>query len=129
MLATLFKDERCSQLSSQSILEKMYLDRSIRKPELQELESLLQPHHKATTADGSTLLDRAVVEHKGVGNSGHYVTFRRGPSDSRSEHRWYVASDSEVSEVDFATVAASEGYMFFYEKEKAVRRALDVDEV
>ena len=46
-----------------TILEKMYLDRIIRKPELQELEALLQDHQKATTADGSTLLDRAVVEH------------------------------------------------------------------
>ncbi|XP_037092716.1 COP9 signalosome complex subunit 4-like [Pollicipes pollicipes] len=63
VLATLFKDERCQSLPAFTILEKMYLDRIIRKPELKELESLLQSHQKATTADGSTLLDRAVVEH------------------------------------------------------------------
>ncbi|XP_043205549.1 COP9 signalosome complex subunit 4-like isoform X2 [Amphibalanus amphitrite] len=62
-LATLFKDERCQSLPVFTILEKMYLDRIIRKPELKELEALLQEHQKATTADGSTLLDRAVVEH------------------------------------------------------------------
>jgi len=63
ILATLFKDERCQQLPAFTILEKMYLERIIRKSELNELVSLLQEHHKATFADGSTLLDRAVVEH------------------------------------------------------------------
>ncbi|XP_022911648.1 COP9 signalosome complex subunit 4 [Onthophagus taurus] len=63
MLATLFKDERCQQLPAVSILEKMYLDRIIRRSELQEFEALLQPHQKATTVDGSTILDRAVIEH------------------------------------------------------------------
>ena len=29
----------------------------------QEFESLLQPHQKAITSDGSTILDHAVVEH------------------------------------------------------------------
>lgn len=65
MLATLFKDERCQQLPAYSILEKMYLDRIIRRSELQEFEALLQPHQKACTTDGlgSTILDRAVIEH------------------------------------------------------------------
>lgn len=63
MLATLFKDERCQQLPAYSILEKMYLDRIIRRSELEEFEALLQPHQKATTVDGSTILDRAVFEH------------------------------------------------------------------
>lgn len=65
MLATLFKDERCQQLPAYSILEKMYLDRIIRRSELQEFEALLQPHQKASTIDGlgSTILDRAVIEH------------------------------------------------------------------
>ncbi|OAD54389.1 COP9 signalosome complex subunit 4 [Eufriesea mexicana] len=47
MLATLFKDERCQQLPAYSILEKMYLDRIIRRSELQEFEALLQAHQKA----------------------------------------------------------------------------------
>ncbi|XP_067931377.1 uncharacterized protein [Watersipora subatra] len=63
MLATLFKDERCSQLSSQSILEKMYLDQVISRRDLLEFESRLMDHQKAMTADGSTILDRAVIEH------------------------------------------------------------------
>ena len=63
MLATLFKDERCQHLPAHEILEKMYLDRIIRGPQLKEFSDLLAPHQKASTADGSTLLDRAVVEH------------------------------------------------------------------
>ena len=63
MLATLYKDERCQQLPCYVILEKMYLDRMIKRKELQEFESLLQPHQKAVTADGSTILDRAITEH------------------------------------------------------------------
>lgn len=35
MLATLFKDERCQHLPAYGILEKMYLDRIIRRSELQ----------------------------------------------------------------------------------------------
>lgn len=52
MLATLFKDERCQQLSAYGILEKMYLDRIIRGNQLQEFAAMLMPHQKATTADG-----------------------------------------------------------------------------
>lgn len=60
MLATLFKDERCQQLATYGILEKMYLDRIIRGNQLQEFAAMLMPHQKATTADGEsklTLLD------------------------------------------------------------------------
>ena len=65
MLATLFKDERCQSnlVELFPILEKMYLDRIIRKSELKALEDLLCPHQKAVTADGTTILDRAVIEH------------------------------------------------------------------
>lgn len=52
MLATLFKDERCQQLATYGILEKMYLDRIIRGNQLQEFAAMLMPHQKATTADG-----------------------------------------------------------------------------
>lgn len=52
MLATLFKDERCSQLSTYTILEKMYLDQILRKTDLREFEAVLMEHQKAVTADG-----------------------------------------------------------------------------
>jgi COP9 signalosome complex subunit 4 len=77
MLATLYKDERCQQLPCYHILEKMYLDRIIKRSELEEFASLLLPHQTATVADGSTILDRAVVEHNLLSASKLYnnITF------------------------------------------------------
>uniref|UniRef100_A0A8D0HCV8 COP9 signalosome complex subunit 4 n=1 Tax=Sphenodon punctatus TaxID=8508 RepID=A0A8D0HCV8_SPHPU len=77
MLATLFKDERCQQLAAYGILEKMYLDRIIQGNQLQEFAAMLMPHQKATTADGSSILDRAVIEHNLLSASKLYnnITF------------------------------------------------------
>ncbi|KAG8034567.1 hypothetical protein G9C98_007643 [Cotesia typhae] len=67
------------QLPAYAILEKMYLDRIIRRTELQDFEALLQPHQKALTRDGlgSTILDRAVIEHNLLSASKLYnnITF------------------------------------------------------
>jgi COP9 signalosome complex subunit 4 len=76
LLATLFKDERCQKLPGYSILEKMYLDRIIRSHQVKEFESILLPHQKATTADGSTLIDRAVIEHNLLAASKLYNNIR-----------------------------------------------------
>ena len=57
------QDERCQQLPAFGILEKMYMDRIIRRRELEEFAALLLPHQMAKTSDGSTILDRAVTEH------------------------------------------------------------------
>ncbi|CAB3371365.1 Hypothetical predicted protein [Cloeon dipterum] len=85
MLATLFKDERCQTLPAFSILEKMYLDRIIRRSELSEFENLLLAHQKAVVADNygygkggsATILDRAVIEHNLLSASKLYnnITF------------------------------------------------------
>uniref|UniRef100_A0A672L6B0 COP9 signalosome complex subunit 4 n=1 Tax=Sinocyclocheilus grahami TaxID=75366 RepID=A0A672L6B0_SINGR len=77
MLATLFKDERCQQLAAHGILEKIYLDRIIRGNQLQEFAAMLMPHQEATTADGSSILDRAVIEHNLLSASKLYnnITF------------------------------------------------------
>ncbi|XP_065158268.1 COP9 signalosome complex subunit 4 [Atheta coriaria] len=76
MLAILFKDERCQSLPAFAILEKMYLDRIIRRSELQEFEALLQPHQKASMLDGSTILDRAVIEHNLLAASKSYKNIK-----------------------------------------------------
>jgi COP9 signalosome complex subunit 4 len=77
MLATLYKDERVQQLSCFNILEKMYLDRLIKRTELVEFERMLQAHQKATMADGSTILEHAVIEHNLLAASRLYnnITF------------------------------------------------------
>lgn len=53
------------------------LSRIIRRTELQDFEALLQPHQKASTIDGSTILDRAVIEHNLLSASKLYnnITF------------------------------------------------------
>ena len=56
MLGTLFKDERCQSLVCFSVLEKMHLDRLIEERNLAVFQTLLQPHHLATTADGAFML-------------------------------------------------------------------------
>jgi len=63
MLSTLFKDERTTKLPIYSILEKMYLERILRKPEVESFAKGLKPHQMAILGDGSTVLERAVVEH------------------------------------------------------------------
>jgi COP9 signalosome complex subunit 4 len=77
MLATLYKDERSSKLDVFSILEKMYLERILRKPEVEKFAKELKPHQMATLADGTTVLDRAVIEHNLLAASKLYknITF------------------------------------------------------
>jgi COP9 signalosome complex subunit 4 len=41
----------------------MYQGRLIHRGELKGIEEALEMHQKATLSDGSTVLDRAVVEH------------------------------------------------------------------
>ncbi|CAG8448494.1 2242_t:CDS:2 [Acaulospora morrowiae] len=63
MLATLYKDERVQRLPHFSILEKMYLDRVLRPNEVKGFAETLKDHQRARLADGTTVLDRAVIEH------------------------------------------------------------------
>ncbi|KAF2347613.1 Proteasome component (PCI) domain [Trinorchestia longiramus] len=76
MLGTLYKDERCQQLPCYNILQKMHLDRIIRAPDLTEFQAMLLPHHLATTADGWTLLERAVTEHNMIAASKLYTNIK-----------------------------------------------------
>ncbi|KAL6648637.1 hypothetical protein ACP70R_012861 [Stipagrostis hirtigluma subsp. patula] len=63
VLATLYKDERCSKLKIYPILQKVYLERILRKPEIDAFSEELRPHQKALLPDRSTVLDRAMIEH------------------------------------------------------------------
>ncbi|KAL1568477.1 COP9/signalosome complex subunit Csn4 [Salvia divinorum] len=63
VLVTLYKDERCSKLKIYPILQKVYLERILRKPEIDEFSEVLKLHQKATLPDNFTLLDRAMIEH------------------------------------------------------------------
>ena len=62
-LAKLYKDERAPQMEEFSILEKMFLDRLLSPTEVSAFADKLAPHQLAETADGSTVLTKAVIEH------------------------------------------------------------------
>ncbi|KAK2988739.1 hypothetical protein RJ640_021004 [Escallonia rubra] len=80
VLATLYKDERCSKLKIYPILQKLsrmheyvvklihggfqvYLERILRKPEIDAFSEELKGHQKALLPDNVTVLDRAMIEH------------------------------------------------------------------
>ncbi|KAL7002663.1 COP9/signalosome complex subunit Csn4 [Sarracenia purpurea var. burkii] len=63
VLATLYKDERCSKLKIYPILQKVYLERILRKPEIDAFAEELKAHQKALLPDNFTVLDRAMIEH------------------------------------------------------------------
>lgn len=62
-LQSLYKDERVAKLDIYGILTKMYLGRILRRAEVEEFAKKLRPHHLAITSDGSTVLDKAVIQH------------------------------------------------------------------
>lgn len=62
-LAKLYKDERAPQVPEFGILEKMFLDRLLSTAEVASFATKLAPHQLAQTADGSTVLAKAVIEH------------------------------------------------------------------
>ncbi|OAY50771.1 COP9 signalosome complex subunit 4 [Manihot esculenta] len=63
VLATLYKDERCSKLRVYPILQKVYLERILRKPEIDAFAEELKTHQLALLPDNFTVLDRAMIEH------------------------------------------------------------------
>ena len=77
LLGTLYKDERSQALPNYSVMEKMYMERLLRKAEVEAFSATLATHQKATLDDGSTVLDRAVIEHNMLATSRLYanITF------------------------------------------------------
>jgi COP9 signalosome complex subunit 4 len=71
-LGRLYKDERASTLEEYGILEKMFLDRLLSPMEVDKFAEGLATHQLAKTADGSTVLAKAVVEHNLRGASRLY---------------------------------------------------------
>lgn len=64
-LGKLYKDDRANTAEPHvySILENIYLDRLLSPTEVQAFASGLKEHQLAKTSDGSTVLDKAVLEH------------------------------------------------------------------
>lgn len=75
-LARLYRDDRATSVDVFSILEKMHLDRLLTPEEVAAFSQKLQPHQLAKTADGSTVLDKAVIEHNLVAASRLYENIK-----------------------------------------------------
>jgi COP9 signalosome complex subunit 4 len=71
-LARLYKDDRTPSVDEFAILEKMFLDRLLTAEEVAAFSKRLAPHQLAVTADGTTVLDKAVIEHNLVAASKLY---------------------------------------------------------
>lgn len=71
-LAGLYKDDRVTSVEEFGILEKMFLDRLLTPEEVAAFSQKLAPHQLAQTAEGTTVLDKAVVEHNLVAASKLY---------------------------------------------------------
>uniref|UniRef100_A0A0K0CZP2 ubiquitinyl hydrolase 1 n=1 Tax=Angiostrongylus cantonensis TaxID=6313 RepID=A0A0K0CZP2_ANGCA len=56
---------------------------------------------------------RAVSEHRGVPQSGHFVTYRRGISNPQT---WYLTNDAKVQRVPYLQVVKAQAYMLYYER-------------
>jgi COP9 signalosome complex subunit 4 len=63
LLTTLYKDERTRNLDNIDMLERMFNDKVINKEISGKFESTLEDHQKAITAEGHTVLEKAVLEH------------------------------------------------------------------
>jgi len=62
-LAKLYKDERSKEIEEYGIMQKIFLNRLLTSAEVDAFSEKLAPHQKALTADGSTVLHKAVLEH------------------------------------------------------------------
>lgn len=71
-LGKLYKDDRAMETPEYSILEKIFLDRLLSPEEVAAFAAGLQEHQLAKTSDGSTVLDKAVLEHNLVATSRLY---------------------------------------------------------
>ena len=63
ILATLYKDERTASIPLFSILRSVYLERLLTSEEVEAFSKSLKPHHLAKLPDGTTVLERSVIEH------------------------------------------------------------------
>lgn len=104
ILATLYKDERSSKLPIYPMLEKMYLDKLLRRDLVESFAKNLRPHQLALVGDNMTVLDRAVIEHNLLSASKLYnnITFHELGS--------LLAIDPSKAE-KFASAMISEGRM------------------
>ncbi|KAI9669093.1 MAG: hypothetical protein M1831_000685 [Alyxoria varia] len=72
-LAKLYKDDRAPRVEDYGILEKIFLDRMVTAEEVSSFASKLSEHQRAKTADGNTVVERAMLDHNLLGASRMYL--------------------------------------------------------
>jgi COP9 signalosome complex subunit 4 len=117
MLSTLYKDERCAELELFQPMEKMYLGRILRAHEVKSLEGNLKQHHKAQTAEGFTVLEKAIIEHNLLAASRIYnnISFEElgrllGIPADRAEK---VASHMIIEDRLSGSIDQIDGFLYF----------------
>jgi len=77
ILAMYYKDDKAPRLDSYTVLEKMFLERILKKEEIQAFSNSLLEHQKAIMSGGKTILEQAVIEHNLLAASKVYnnITF------------------------------------------------------
>ena len=58
----------------------------------------------------------AVISHLGAADSGHYVTYRKGPLGSRGKEKWFYVSDEHVEAASETQVHQTHAFLLFYER-------------
>jgi COP9 signalosome complex subunit 4 len=63
IISNLYKDLRSSKLEQYELLDKMYLGKIIKKPDVKAFEDSLVEHQKTLSSDGFSVLGKALIEH------------------------------------------------------------------
>jgi COP9 signalosome complex subunit 4 len=63
ILTSLHKDPRTHSLEHFEVLDKMFLGKIIKRPDVQKFEDSLKPHQKVVSSEGFTVLGKAIIEH------------------------------------------------------------------
>jgi COP9 signalosome complex subunit 4 len=125
MLSTLFKDERCPGLPMYPLLEKVFKERILGREEVEAFSKTLSPHQLAILPDGSTVLDRSVMQHNLSALSKLYcnISFEElgailGVSSDKAES---IASDMIMEGRLVANVDQIDGFISFKQEEGLVQ--------
>mmetsp|Transcript_49015 Transcript_49015/g.36091 ORF Transcript_49015/g.36091 Transcript_49015/m.36091 type:complete len:138 (+) Transcript_49015:565-978(+) len=63
ILSIIHKDIRSQKLDHFDILDKMFLGRVIKRPDVKTFENSLEVHQRTVSSDGYSVLDKALIEH------------------------------------------------------------------
>lgn len=129
LLGTLYKDERVKNSEHIAILEKMYMEQLIRRPELVQFEKSLLAHQKAVLANGFTVLENSFLEHNLLAASRVYNSIsleelgKLLETDAESAER--VAATMIFEERMKGTIDQQSGFLEFENTDDEVLSAFD----